>query len=155
MNRRVLRVALLLFGSGLTALIYQVAWMRELRLVFGFSTAASAAVLAIFMGGLGVGGWLLGQRADASDRPLAFYGQLELAARLDDHRYAATVQQMEPNVPWRTPILQRRAHAYTAMGHPLAALARKELAEFLENEPPPFTPGVVPPAAAAAPREGS
>jgi hypothetical protein len=52
MKGRLLRVALLLFGSGMTALIYQVAWMRELRLIFGFSTAASAAVLAIFMGGL-------------------------------------------------------------------------------------------------------
>ena len=61
MKGRLLRVALLLVGSGMTALIYQVAWMRELRLVFGFSTAASAAVLAIFMGGLGFGGWLLGQ----------------------------------------------------------------------------------------------
>ena len=79
MKGRVLRVALLLFGSGMTALIYQVAWMRELRLVFGFSTAASAAVLAIFMGGLGAGGWLLGRRADVSVRPLAFYGRLELA----------------------------------------------------------------------------
>src|SRR6266571_2430589 len=79
MNRRLLGVALLLFGSGLTALIYQIAWMRELRLIFGFSTAASAAVLAIFMGGLGLGGWLLGRRADAVDRPLAFYGRLELA----------------------------------------------------------------------------
>ncbi|HKF45251.1 MAG TPA: fused MFS/spermidine synthase, partial [Thermoanaerobaculia bacterium] len=78
MKGRLLRVALLLFGSGMTALIYQVAWMRELRLVFGFSTAASAAVLAIFMGGLGIGGWLLGRKADAAPRPLAFYGRLEL-----------------------------------------------------------------------------
>jgi spermidine synthase len=78
MKGRLLRVALLLFGSGMTALIYQVAWMRELRLIFGFSTAASAAVLAIFMGGLGIGGWLLGRRADASAVPLAFYGRLEL-----------------------------------------------------------------------------
>jgi spermidine synthase/MFS family permease len=78
MKGRLLRVALLLFGSGMTALVYQVAWMRELRLVFGFSTAATAAVLAIFMGGLGVGGWLLGRRADAAPRPLAFYGKLEL-----------------------------------------------------------------------------
>src|SRR6266496_2684720 len=79
MPRRLSGVALLLFGSGLTALIYQVAWMRELRLIFGFSTAASAAVLAIFMGGLGLGGWLLGRRADATSRPLIFYGRLELA----------------------------------------------------------------------------
>jgi spermidine synthase len=79
MKGRLLRVSLLLFGSGMTALIYQVAWMRELRLIFGFSTAASAAVLAIFMGGLGVGGWFLGRRADAAASPLAFYGRLELA----------------------------------------------------------------------------
>jgi spermidine synthase len=79
MKSRLLRVALLLFGSGMTALIYQVAWMRELRLIFGFSTAASAAVLAIFMGGLGAGSWLLGRKADQAERPLAFYGRLELA----------------------------------------------------------------------------
>lgn len=42
-------VAGLLFASGLCALIYQTVWMRELRLVFGASTAASAAVLAILM----------------------------------------------------------------------------------------------------------
>ena len=34
----------LLFLSGACALVMQVAWMRELRLVFGASTAASAAV---------------------------------------------------------------------------------------------------------------
>ena len=79
MKGRLLRVSVLLFGSGMTALVYQVAWMRELRLIFGFSTAASAAVLAIFMGGLGLGGWLLGRRADAAANPLALYGRLELA----------------------------------------------------------------------------
>lgn len=82
MKRRLLRVALLLLFSGMTALIYQLAWMRELRLVFGISTAASAAVLAIFMGGLGLGGWILGRRADAAARPLEFYGRLELAIAL-------------------------------------------------------------------------
>ncbi|HLN57578.1 MAG TPA: hypothetical protein VK416_03400 [Thermoanaerobaculia bacterium] len=71
------RVSLLLFGSGMTALIYQIAWMRELRLIFGFWTAASAAV-AIFMGGLGAG-LLLGRGANLAPRPLAFYGWLELA----------------------------------------------------------------------------
>jgi spermidine synthase len=72
-------VAALLFGSGLCALVYQVAWLRELRLVFGASTAASAAVLAIFMGGLGAGALVFGRRADRSPRPLALYATLELA----------------------------------------------------------------------------
>lgn len=73
------RVAWLLFGSGLAALVLQTAWLRELRLVFGASTAASSAVLAIFMGGLGVGGWWWGRRVDRSRAPLALYGALELA----------------------------------------------------------------------------
>ena len=51
------------------ALIYQTAWMREFRLIFGASTAASAAVLAIFVGGLGLGGLVLGPRADRHPRP--------------------------------------------------------------------------------------
>src|ERR1700738_2408307 len=71
------RVAALLFGSGCCALIYQIGWLREFRLIFGASTAASAAVLAIFIGGLGLGGLLLGSRADRHPRPLLLYAQLE------------------------------------------------------------------------------
>lgn len=71
------RVAALLFVSGLCALVYQVAWLREFRLIFGASTAASAAVLAVFIGGLGAGGLLLGGRADRHPRPLLFYARLE------------------------------------------------------------------------------
>ena len=59
--RHAYRVAPLLFFSGLCALVYQVAWLRELRRVFGASTPASAAVLAVFMGGLGFGSPILGQ----------------------------------------------------------------------------------------------
>ena len=77
MRTRTWRVAALLFGSGCCALVYQVGWMREFGLIFGASTAASAAVLAIFIGGLGLGGLLVGPRADSHPRPLAFYAQLE------------------------------------------------------------------------------
>jgi spermidine synthase len=76
------RTAALLFLSGLCAVAYQVAWLRLLRLVFGASTAASAAVLAIFMGGLGIGGLVLGRRADRSPSPLRLYGHLELGVAL-------------------------------------------------------------------------
>lgn len=76
-HHRTWPVAGLLFASGFCALVYQIGWLREFRLIFGASTAASAAVLAIFIGGLGFGGWLLGRRADSHTRPLAFYAQLE------------------------------------------------------------------------------
>ncbi|WP_257461744.1 fused MFS/spermidine synthase [Archangium lipolyticum] len=82
MNARVWKVAPLLFGSGFCALVYQTAWQRELRLIFGASTAASAAVLAIFMGGLGLGSALLGARADRERQPLGLYANLELLISL-------------------------------------------------------------------------
>jgi spermidine synthase len=77
MRSAVGRVALLLFGSGFCALVYQTAWLRMFRLIFGASTAASAAVLAIFMAGLGFGGLLLGRRADRHPSPLGLYAGLE------------------------------------------------------------------------------
>ncbi len=76
------RVSTLLFLSGFCALVYQMVWLRLLRLVFGASHAASAAVLAIFMGGLGLGGLLLGRVADRAERPLRLYGRLELGITL-------------------------------------------------------------------------
>jgi len=72
----------LLFGSGFCALAYQVAWFRELRLVFGASTLATSAVLAIFIGGLGLGGLYWGPRADRSPRPLWLYASLEIGVAL-------------------------------------------------------------------------
>ena len=72
------RIALLLAGSGFCALAYQSVWFRLFRLVFGASTAANAAVMAVFMGGLGVGSVLLGPYADRSERPLRLYALLEL-----------------------------------------------------------------------------
>ncbi len=71
------RIAALLLGSGACALVYQVVWQREFRLVFGASTAASAAVLAIFVAGLGAGSLLLGPRADRARSPLRLYAGLE------------------------------------------------------------------------------
>lgn len=78
MTRKTSITAALLFGSGLSALIYQTVWLREFRLIFGASTFATAAVLAIFMAGLGTGSAILGKRADIQAMPLRFYGQLEL-----------------------------------------------------------------------------
>src|SRR4051812_12161664 len=78
MFSRVRTAALLLFCSGFCALVYQTAWLREFRLIFGASTAASAAVLGVFMAGLGFGGIVLGRYSEKQRRPLAFYANLEL-----------------------------------------------------------------------------
>jgi spermidine synthase len=54
------------------------AWLRELRLVFGGATPATAAVLAVFMGGLGAGSAFFGRRAETAANPLRLYGLIEL-----------------------------------------------------------------------------
>ena len=79
MSSRVYPVAFLLLLSGMCALVFQTAWLREFRLIFGASTPASAAVLAIFMGGLGLGNAILGRRADRDPNPLGLYARLEMA----------------------------------------------------------------------------
>jgi spermidine synthase len=71
-----------LVGSGLCGLIYQMVWFQQLKLIFGTSTAASAAVVAIFMGGLGFGSLWLGRRSDAHERPMSLYGKLEVGIAL-------------------------------------------------------------------------
>src|SRR5262249_44807287 len=77
MRPRTWTIAALLFGSGFCALVYQICWLREFRLIFGASTAASAAVVAIFIGGLGLGGLAWGPVADRRRRPLLLYALLE------------------------------------------------------------------------------
>ncbi len=71
-------LAILLALSGACALVYQMAWLREFRLVFGGATPATAAVLAIFMGAMGAGSALFGRKAEASTNPLRLYAFIEL-----------------------------------------------------------------------------
>src|SRR5262245_60165186 len=76
------KVALFLFASGFCALVYQTVWLRMFRLVFGASTLASAAVLALFMAGLGFGGLWFGPRADRHRSPLGLHASLEAGIAL-------------------------------------------------------------------------
>ncbi len=70
-------LALLFFGSGVCALIYQVMWLRLLSLVFGVTVYAASTVLAGFMAGLGLGSFLGGRVAARITRPLAAFGLAE------------------------------------------------------------------------------
>ncbi|MFQ5705013.1 MAG: fused MFS/spermidine synthase [Gemmatimonadales bacterium] len=74
------RVYLLVFFflSGISGLIYEIAWVRQASLTFGVSVYAYSAVLAAYMIGLALGSYLMGKRADESKRPLRTYALLEI-----------------------------------------------------------------------------
>lgn len=71
--------SVLFFLSGCTGLIYEVVWFKRFTHVWGGSSLAMTVVVASFLGGLGLGAFLLGKRADRSERPLAWYGWCEIA----------------------------------------------------------------------------
>ncbi|MGH7644103.1 MAG: fused MFS/spermidine synthase, partial [Gemmatimonadales bacterium] len=70
---------LLFFLSGATGLVYQVLWIRVLYHTFGSTIQSVITVVAAYMGGLGLGAWWLGSRADRHPRPAALYGWIEIA----------------------------------------------------------------------------
>ncbi len=69
---------ILFFLSGAAGLIYEVVWTRWLTGLLGSASAATAIVLAVFMAGLGVGSRLSARVADRSQRPIRWFGFLEL-----------------------------------------------------------------------------
>src|SRR5204862_7447447 len=74
-----LTYGVLFFLSGATGLIYELLWVRVLYQSFGSTIQSVATVVAAYMGGLGLGAWLLGRVADRSQQPAVLYGRLEIA----------------------------------------------------------------------------
>ncbi|KPC55355.1 fused MFS/spermidine synthase [Amantichitinum ursilacus] len=72
-------LAALLLVSGLSALVYQVVWIKQLALVVGVDVYAVTTGVSAFFMGLALGGALWGRWADRSARPLWLYAALELA----------------------------------------------------------------------------
>lgn len=66
------------FVSGATGLIYQSIWVRLIGLFYGNTTLAVSTVVSAFMGGLALGAWVAGPRADGSRAPIKVYGLLEI-----------------------------------------------------------------------------
>ncbi|MDD2709480.1 MAG: fused MFS/spermidine synthase [Verrucomicrobiae bacterium] len=76
-------IILLLFClSGATALVYEVVWSRYMMLLFGSTVQAQTVVLAIFMGGMGLGSLLFGRWTRTLKNPVVVYGLIELAIGL-------------------------------------------------------------------------
>ena len=90
MTRAVALILTLL--TGFSGLVYEVAWQRYLATLLGSQSEATAAVLAIFLGGLSLGYWFFGsltrrlvERGEATASPpqlLLVYGVVEASIGL-------------------------------------------------------------------------
>src|SRR5262245_49411922 len=78
MSSALVAVAFLLFVSGLSALVYEVVWLRVVSLALGYTVYAAAIVLAAVMAGLGLGAALFGRRSAAARDLVRLYGWLEI-----------------------------------------------------------------------------
>ncbi len=78
---------ILLFISGFCSLVYQVLWMRELTLLLGATSYATAGTLAVFFGGLAIGGAIWSYRSPRVSKPLKEYGVLEIGVGLSGALY--------------------------------------------------------------------
>src|SRR5487761_2358455 len=73
---------LLAFGSGVSALVYEVVWFQVLELVIGSTAVSLGILLATFMGGMCLGSWLFPRVFSDSHRPLRVYALIELGIGL-------------------------------------------------------------------------
>lgn len=76
MRHRYLLFCLIL--SGFAGLSYELLWVRLLGLSFGTTTLSFSTVLAVFFGGLALGSWIAGRRAQRIKRPVRAYALIEL-----------------------------------------------------------------------------
>src|SRR5690606_5326456 len=81
-------VSSLFILSGIAGLIYQVTWFKQLSYFMGNTTYAQSILLATFMGGLAIGSWYWGRKADTSRNTLRIFGILEISIALYCYFYA-------------------------------------------------------------------
>ncbi|MGV7226208.1 MAG: spermidine synthase [Nitrosopumilus sp.] len=77
MNKKLL---LVIFGiSGMTALIYEIIWIRPLSLVFGTTMYAVSTIVASFILGLAIGSWIAGRYTDRLKSPLKYFALIQIS----------------------------------------------------------------------------
>jgi predicted MFS family arabinose efflux permease len=103
MNKHTTLEFFLLIGlclSGAAALIYEVVWMRALSLVMGSTTYALSTMLAAFMAGLTLGGYLGGLWSDRTRNPAQSFGFLEAGIALFGLITFVVIKNLSPVYAW-------------------------------------------------------
>jgi spermidine synthase len=93
-----------LFFSGVSALIYQIVWIRKFGLVFGVDVFTMATVLSAFMGGLAIGSLIFGRLVDKVKSPLSLFMLLEFGIGLFAILFPFTFRGL---INLYTPIIQK------------------------------------------------
>jgi spermidine synthase len=110
-------LAVLFFGSGVSALIYQVLWTRVLGWVFGVTVYAASAVWASFMAGLAIGSLTGGRVGDRTRHPLRWFAAAELLIGVTALSTPALLEWMQ----------RAYVSAYPSLPHSLPALTAVRL----------------------------
>ncbi len=97
--------------SGFACLSYQILWMRQASFLLGNTSHAAALTLAVFFGGLTLGGWYWGGRCRSHSTPLRTYAWLEIGIAM-----AGIAVLIAPMIV---------PHAYRALGNGAALTAFK------------------------------
>ena len=63
--------------SGFCGLIYESIWAYYLKLFVGHAAYAQTVVLVVFIGGMAIGAWAAGRRAERTRNPLFAYAIVE------------------------------------------------------------------------------
>src|SRR5438067_617632 len=90
----------LFFLSGISGLLYEVAWTRLLHLLFGDTVLAVSTVLASFMAGLAIGGFWGGRAVDRRPPTLAIYACLEAAIAISAVGLPVALHGLTPVYVW-------------------------------------------------------
>src|SRR5437879_13773847 len=93
-------VLALCFLSGISGLLYEVAWTRMLHLLFGDTVLAVSTVLASFMAGLALGSFWSGRYVDRRPRVLALYAALEAGIGVSAVALPVVLQALTPLYVW-------------------------------------------------------
>ncbi|MGF1458060.1 MAG: fused MFS/spermidine synthase [Leptolyngbyaceae cyanobacterium] len=124
---------IILFFSGLAALIYQTIWIKQLALVVGVEVYAVTIGISAFFTGLALGNLWIGRWTDRSKTPLRLYAGLEFGIAITgvattwtlahSDRLFVSLQDTVGFLAWGWPLLLVGIPA-TLMGGTLVALLR-------------------------------